>query len=53
MRAFALLLLVLSTIALAGCNVIGDIFQAGFAVGVIAVVLILVLVVFIARKLKR
>ena len=36
----------------AGCELIGDIFQAGFAVGVIAVVLVLALVGFAIAKLR-
>ena len=51
MRSLWLLLLVLSTVLMAGCEVIGDIFQAGMAVGVIAVVLVVVAIAFLARKL--
>lgn len=53
MRTLLFVLLILSTMTLAGCEVIGNIFQAGMWVGVILVVLILVGVAFIAGKLRR
>ncbi len=53
MRGLVLLLIVLSTLILGGCEVIGDIFQAGVWVGVILVVLILAGVAFLASKLRR
>jgi len=51
-RALSLPLLILATIPLAGCELIGDIFKAGVWVGVIFVVLIVALVGFIASKLR-
>jgi uncharacterized membrane protein YkvI len=51
-RAWSLPLLLLATIPLAGCELIGDIFQAGVWVGVIFVVLIVAVVGFIASKLR-
>lgn len=45
-------LLLLATIPLAGCERIGDIFQAGVWVGGIFVVLIIGIVGFIAAKLR-
>ncbi len=53
MRTLLFVLLLLSTTTLAGCEVIGNIFQAGMWVGVILVVLILAGVAFIAGKLRR
>lgn len=41
------------TILLQGCEAIGDIFSAGIWVGVIAVVLVIVLIAFIAGKAKK
>jgi hypothetical protein len=43
--------MLLSTLVLGGCELVGDIFQAGMAVGVIAVLLIIAVVVFLGRKL--
>ena len=51
MRTLLLLLTLLSTLVLGGCELVGDIFQAGMAVGVIAVLLIIAGVVFLGRKL--
>ena len=51
MHTLLLLLVLLSTVLLSGCQVIGDIFQAGMAVGVIVVVVILAGIIFLARKL--
>jgi hypothetical protein len=52
MRIWVLVLLVLATIPLAGCELVGDIFQAGVWVGVIAVVLVIAIVGFIAAKIR-
>jgi hypothetical protein len=46
--AFALLLSMLT-----GCELIGDIFQAGMAVGIFLVVLVVVLIIWILRKIRR
>ena len=51
-RLVGVLLLVVLALTGAGCQVIGDIFQAGMWVGIIAVVLILALVGFIASKFR-
>jgi hypothetical protein len=51
MRTLLLILVLLSTLTLGGCELVGDIFQAGMAVGVILVVLVIAGVVFLARKL--
>ena len=53
MRFFWLLaLLVVSAMTLTGCEVIGGIFKAGVWTGVIAIVLVLVVVGFIAAKIR-
>jgi len=51
MQVFLLLLVLLSTLTLGGCEMIGDIFQAGMAVGVIAVVVVIGLVIWLGSKL--
>ena len=52
MRFLWLILLILTTIPLAGCELVGDIFQAGMWVGAIVIVLIVALVGFIAAKIR-
>jgi hypothetical protein len=47
---FSLLLLVLFMVTLAGCEVIGDIFQAGVWVGVILVILVIGIIAWIYSK---
>ena len=51
MRPFSLILLILATVLLGGCELVGDIFQAGMAAGVIVVVLVIAGLVFLARKI--
>jgi hypothetical protein len=51
MQTLLLLLVLLSTLTLGGCELVGDIFQAGMAVGVILVVLVIAGIVLVARKL--
>lgn len=46
--AFALLLSMLTS-----CELIGDIFQAGMAVGIFIVVLVVVLIIWVLRKIRR
>lgn len=53
MRSPWLVLLVLLSLASAGCEVIGDIFQAGFWVGTIVVIIILAGVAMLASRLRR
>ena len=48
---FAVLLL--AGLTSAGCEVIGDIFQAGMATGIIAVVVVLALIGFLVSRLRR
>lgn len=52
MRVFLLVLLLLSTLVLGGCELIGNIFQAGMWVGMIVVLLVLVGIAFVAGKLR-
>ncbi len=50
-RSVPLLLVVLLSIASAGCQLIGDIFQAGVVVGVLVVVVVLGLVGWLLSRL--
>jgi uncharacterized membrane protein YkvI len=52
MRFLWATLLMLATIPLAGCELVGDIFQAGMWVGAIFIVLIIAAVAFIAAKIR-
>jgi hypothetical protein len=52
MRGLRLAVPVLATIPLAGCELAGDIFQAGMWVGIVAVVLVIAVVGVIATKLR-
>lgn len=53
LRALSLLLVVLTATTLAGCEAIGDIFQAGMAVGVFVVLIVVVLIGFVIAKVRR
>ncbi|WP_167856901.1 hypothetical protein [Hymenobacter aquaticus] len=46
-------LLVLLTFSLSSCEVVGDIFKAGIWTGLIGVVLVVLLILFILRKVRR
>jgi hypothetical protein len=48
-----LFLVLLAGIAVSGCELVGDIFQAGMAVGVFIVIAVLALVVFLVSKVRR
>jgi uncharacterized membrane protein YkvI len=52
MRFLWLVLLILATVPLAGCELVGDIFQAGMWVGAIVVVLVIAIVGFLAAKIR-
>jgi uncharacterized membrane protein YkvI len=52
MRFLWLILLLVATIPLAGCELVGDIFQAGMWVGALFIVLIIAIVGLIAAKLR-
>jgi uncharacterized membrane protein YkvI len=49
-QAITFALLLISTMMLAGCELVGDIFEAGIWVGVILVVLIIGLVVWLFSR---
>jgi hypothetical protein len=49
-QAVAFTLLLISTMMLAGCEFVGDIFEAGVWVGIILVVLIIGLVVWVFSR---
>jgi hypothetical protein len=46
------LLLVVVALASAGCELVGDIFQAGMTVGILAVVLVVALVFVVISRLR-
>ncbi|HEX8028713.1 MAG TPA: hypothetical protein VF491_09640 [Vicinamibacterales bacterium] len=46
-------MLVFLGVTLAGCEVVGGIFKAGFWVGAAAVVIIVLLLVFVVAKMRR
>ncbi len=45
-------LVFLATLPLAGCEMIGDIFQAGLAVGVFLVVALVAVIAFVVAKIR-
>ena len=53
MRIWLLLLLLLASVTAASCEVIGDIFKAGFWVGTIVVVIIIIGVGFLVSLFRR
>ena len=53
MRAWLLILLLLSTLTLGGCEVVGGIFKAGIYTGVIVVVLVLLAIGLLWRKMRK
>jgi hypothetical protein len=46
------LLVLLAVLPLAGCEAIGDIFQAGMAVGVIMVIVVIALIGIVVAKIR-
>ena len=50
MQTLLLILVLLSTVLLAGCEMVGDIFQAGIAIGAIMVVLVIVGIAVLVKK---
>lgn len=52
MRVVWLVLVVLATLSLGGCEVVGDIFRAGMWVGMLGVLLVIGLIAFLAMKLR-
>ena len=51
MQTLLLILVLLSTVLLGGCELVGDIFQAGMAVGVIMVVLVLAGLFYLVKRI--
>lgn len=51
-RVLMVVLLVASSLTLAGCEAIGDIFKAGMWVGALFIVIIIAIVGFIAAKIR-
>ena len=47
-----LLLVLVATLSLTACEVVGNIFQAGMAVGVIMVVLVIAVIGFLIAKIR-
>lgn len=47
-----LLLVLIAALPLAACEVVGDIFQAGMAVGVILVVAVIAMIGFLIAKIR-
>jgi hypothetical protein len=45
--------LVMVSMSAAGCEVIGDIFQAGMVIGILGLVLIIAAIGFVIRKIRR
>jgi hypothetical protein len=43
----------LAGVAVSGCEVIGDIFQAGMAVGIFIVIAVIALAVYLIGKMRR
>ena len=54
LSAFSRLVLVLvAGVTFAGCELAGDIFQAGMAVGIFLIIAVVALVVFLVSKVRR
>jgi len=51
-RHMWIVLLLLSSVTLAGCELAGDIFKAGIWVGMLAVLIVVALIGFIAAKVR-
>lgn len=52
-KVYLMTLLVLLTFTLSSCELVGDIFEAGMWVGIILVVLIIMLIAWLLRKIRR
>ena len=46
------LLIVLLAVPLAACEVVGDIFQAGMAVGILMIVIVIAIIGFLVAKIR-
>ena len=52
MKKLNLLMLVLAVVAMSGCSVIGGIFKAGAAVGIIAVIVVVLVIIWIISAFR-
>ncbi|MEB0260183.1 MULTISPECIES: hypothetical protein [unclassified Mucilaginibacter] len=52
MKKLNLLLLALAMVAFSGCSVIGGIFKAGAAVGIIAVIVVILLIIWLISAFR-
>lgn len=52
-RSYVSMLLILVMFTMSGCELIGDIFEAGMWVALIIIVIVVALVAWIFKKLKR
>ena len=52
-RIFKLSLIALLLTTLTGCEVIGDIFQAGMGFGIFLVILVIVLIVWLISRFRK
>jgi hypothetical protein len=50
---FRLLLVLLSSVTLGACELVGDVFQAGLVVGIIVVLLVVAIIGWVIRRLRR
>jgi hypothetical protein len=50
---FRVMFVALAAVSLPGCEVIGDIFQAGMAVGILLVVAAVALITFLIAQVRR
>ena len=48
-----LFLVLLAGLTLSGCELVGDIFQAGMAVGVFIVIAVVAVIIFLVSKMRR
>ncbi len=46
-------LVLLAGLALSGCDLVGDIFQAGMAVGIFIVIAVVAVIIFLVSKMRR
>lgn len=51
-RIFRLSLLALLLTTVTGCELVGDIFQAGMAFGIFLIVLVVIFIIWIIRKFR-
>ncbi|WP_183906757.1 hypothetical protein [Rufibacter immobilis] len=53
LQAYFFALMAIVTLSLSSCDVIGDIFKAGMWASVIIIVLVVLLVLWLLRKIRR